>query len=116
MNTDHVISCGNGTDALQIAMMALGLKPGDEVITTNLHLLPQWKWFALLGLKHGVVDPDPRTYNISPEAVSKSHNFTYKSDRAGTSFWAMRDMESLIRLAKKHDLFIIRGCRSGNRS
>jgi len=107
MNTDHVISCGNGTDALQIAMMALGLKPGDEVITTNFTFIATVEVVALLGLKLVLVDPDPRTYNISPEAVSKAITSRTKAIVPVHLFGQCADMESLIRLAKKHDLFII---------
>ena len=61
MGVKHVISCANGTDALQIAMMALGLKPGDEVITTNFTFIATVEVVALLGLKLVLVDPDPGT-------------------------------------------------------
>ena len=58
LGVKHVISCANGTDALQIAMMALGLKPGDEVITTNFTFIATVEVVALLGLKLVLVDPD----------------------------------------------------------
>ena len=72
MGVKHVISCANGTDALQLAMMALGLKPGDEVITTNFTFIATVEVVALLGLKLILVDPDPDTFNISVEAVKKA--------------------------------------------
>ena len=59
LGAGHVISCANGTDALQIAMMALKLKPGDEVITTNFTFIATVEVVALLGLKLVLVDPDP---------------------------------------------------------
>jgi len=66
MSVKHVVSCANGTDALQIAMMALGMKPGDEVITTNFTFIATVEVVALLGLKLVLTDPDPDTFNISP--------------------------------------------------
>jgi UDP-2-acetamido-2-deoxy-ribo-hexuluronate aminotransferase len=59
MGVKHVISCANGTDALQLAMMALGLKPGDEVITTNFTFIATVEVVALLGLNLVIVDPNP---------------------------------------------------------
>ena len=60
LGAGHVISCANGTDALQIAMMALGMKPGDEVITTNFTFIATVEVVALLGLKLVLVDPEDR--------------------------------------------------------
>ena len=65
MGVKHVISCANGTDALYLAMMALDLKPGDEVITTNFTFIATVEVVALLGLKLIIVDPEPGTFNIS---------------------------------------------------
>ncbi len=59
LGVKHVISCANGTDALQITFMSLGLKPGDEVITTNFTFVSTVEVVALLGLKPVIVDPDP---------------------------------------------------------
>ena len=67
LNVKHVIPCGNGTDALQIAMMALGLQPGDEVIAPNFTFVATVEVIALLGLKPILVDVDPRTFNIDLE-------------------------------------------------
>ena len=65
LGVKHVITCGNGTDALQISMMALGLKPGDEVITPSYTYIATTEVIGLLGLKPVFVDCDPNTYNIS---------------------------------------------------
>ena len=72
LGTNHVISCANGTDALQIAMMALGLKPGDEVITTNFTFIATVEAVALLGLKPVIVDPEPGNFNISEIEIRKA--------------------------------------------
>jgi hypothetical protein len=68
----NVIACANGTDALQIAMMALGLKPGDEVITTNFTFIATVEVIELLGLKLVLVEPEKNTFNISVEAIKKA--------------------------------------------
>ena len=69
LGSKHVIPCGNGTDALQIAMMALGLKPGDEVITTTFTFVATAEVIALLGLVPVLVDVDLDTYNISVDSM-----------------------------------------------
>jgi dTDP-4-amino-4,6-dideoxygalactose transaminase len=107
LGAGHVISCANGTDALQIAMMALKLKPGDEVITTNFTFIATVEVVALLGLKLVLVDPDPHTYNISVEAVRKAITPRTKAIVPVHLFGQCADMESIMKLAKKHDLFVI---------
>src|SRR5512133_2686533 len=72
MGAKHVISCANGTDALYLAMMVLGLKPGDEIITTDFTFIATVEVVALLGLKLVLADPDPGTFNISVEAIKKA--------------------------------------------
>lgn len=68
----HVIPCANGTDALQVSMMALNLQPGDEVITTSFTFIATAEVIALLRLTPVLVDVDPLTYNIDPESVKKA--------------------------------------------
>ena len=68
----HVILCANGTDALQIAMMALGLQPGDEVITPSFTYIATTEVIALLQLKPVFVDVDPKTFNIDPATIEKA--------------------------------------------
>ena len=80
----NVIACANGTDALQIAMMALGLKPGDEVITTNFTFIATVEVIELLGLKPVLVDPEKDTFNISVEAIRESNNTPYQGNSAGS--------------------------------
>ena len=68
----HVIPCANGTDALQVAMMGLGLQPGDEVITADFTFAATVEVIALLGLTPVLVDVDPVSFNISPQAIEKA--------------------------------------------
>jgi len=107
MGAGHVISCANGTDALQISMMALGLKPGDEVITTNFTFIATVEVVALLGLKLVLVDPDPHTYNISADAVSKAITPRTRAVVPVHLFGQCADMESIMALAKEHGLYVI---------
>jgi UDP-2-acetamido-2-deoxy-ribo-hexuluronate aminotransferase len=107
MSVKHVISCANGTDALHLAMMVLGLKPGDEVITTDFTFIATVEVVALLGLKLVIVDPEPGTFNISPEAVRKAITPKTKAIVPVHLFGQCADMESLIELAEKNHLFII---------
>src|SRR5215212_8421798 len=69
LGVKHTIPCANGTDALQIAMMALGLQPGDEVITPSFTFIATAEVIALLRLKPVFVDVDQRTFCIDPEAI-----------------------------------------------
>jgi len=103
----HVISCANGTDALQIAMMALGLKPGDEVITTDFTFISAVEVVALLGLKLVLVDPDPDTFNISVGEIKKAVTPRTKAVVPVHLFGQCADMEGILALAKEHDLFVI---------
>ncbi|NLA48281.1 MAG: DegT/DnrJ/EryC1/StrS family aminotransferase [Bacteroidales bacterium] len=103
----HVVSCGNGTDALQIAMMALDLKPGDEIITTNFTFISTVEVVALLGLKLVLVEPDPRTYNISPDAVRKAVTSRTRAIVPVHLFGQCAHMESITDIAAEHGLYVI---------
>lgn len=107
MGVNHVVSCANGTDALHLAMMVLGLKPGDEVITTDFTFIATVEVVALLGLRPVIVDPEPHTFNISAEAVRKAITSKTKAIVPVHLFGQCADMESLMELAKKNDLFVI---------
>src|SRR5256885_8181668 len=72
LNVNHVIPCANGTDALQIAMMALDLQPGDEVITPSFTYIATTEVIALLKLKPVFADVDKETFCIDPAAVKKA--------------------------------------------
>ncbi|HOW40417.1 MAG TPA: DegT/DnrJ/EryC1/StrS family aminotransferase [Bacteroidales bacterium] len=107
MGVRHVISCANGTDALQLALMVSGLKPGDEVITTNFTFIATVEVVALLGLKLRLVEPDPDTFNISPEAIKKAITPATKVIVPVHLFGQCADMESIMKTAREHGLFVI---------
>ena len=107
MGVRNVISCANGTDALQIAMMALGLKPGDEVITTNFTFVATVEVVALLGLKLVLVDPDPDTFNMTAETVRKAITPRTRAIVPVHLFGQCVDMEGIMKLAKQHNIFVI---------
>ena len=107
LGVKHVITCANGTDALQISMMALGLKSGDEVITPSFTYIATAEVIGLLGLKPVFVDCDPKTFNISIEEVEKAITKKTKAIVPVHLFGQSSDMKSIMNLAKKHDLFVI---------
>jgi dTDP-4-amino-4,6-dideoxygalactose transaminase len=107
MGVKHVISCANGTDALYLAMMVLGLKPGDEVITTNFTFIATVEVVALLGLKLVLVDPEPGSFNISVDAVRNAVTPRTKVIVPVHLFGQCADMEGLLELAKRYNLFIV---------
>ncbi len=107
LQVKHVISCGNGTDALQVAMMALGLKPGDEVITTSFTFIATAEVIALLGLTPVLVDCDPETYNITPEAIRKAITPKTKAIVPVHIFGQSAPMEEIMAIAKENNLAII---------
>ena len=103
----NVIACANGTDALQIAMMALGLRRGDEVITTNFTFIATVEVIELLGLKAVLVDPDPGTFNITAEAIERAITPRTKAIVPVHLFGQCADMEPIIDLSHRHSLQII---------
>jgi dTDP-4-amino-4,6-dideoxygalactose transaminase len=103
----NVIACANGTDALQIAMMALGLRAGDEVITTNFTFIATVEVIELLGLKVVLVDPEPGTFNISLEALEKAITPRTKAIVPVHLFGQCADMEPMMELAGRHGIHII---------
>ncbi|MFN2395764.1 MAG: DegT/DnrJ/EryC1/StrS family aminotransferase [Bacteroidales bacterium] len=107
LNVNHVIPCGNGTDALQVAMMALDLKPGDEVITTSFTFVATVEVIALLGLTPVLVDVLPDTFNIDPESVKKAITPKTKAIVPVHLFGQCVDMEPLMEMAGEHNLYII---------
>ncbi len=107
LKVKHVIPCANGTDALQIAMMALGLKPGDEVITANFTYVATAEVIALLGLTPVLVYVLPDTFDIDLAAVEKAITPKTKAIVPVHLFGQCADMEALMNLAKKHNLFVI---------
>lgn len=107
LDVKHVIPCANGTDALQIAMMALGLKPGDEVITTTFTFVATAEVIALLGLTPVLVDADPDSFLISIEELEAAITPKTKAIVPVHLFGQCADMEAIMDLAKKHNLFVI---------
>jgi dTDP-4-amino-4,6-dideoxygalactose transaminase len=103
----HVIPVGNGTDALQIALMALGLKPGDEVITPTFTFIATAEVVALLGLTPIVVDVDWDTMNMDMDAVRRAITPKTKAIVPVHLFGQCVEMEALMHLAKEHNLYII---------
>lgn len=107
LGVKHVIPCANGTDALQVAMMALGLKPGDEVIAPSFTFIATAEVIALLGLTPVLVDVDPHTFNIDPAAVEKAITPKTKAIVPVHLFGQCADMNALLRIAEMHGLYII---------
>jgi dTDP-4-amino-4,6-dideoxygalactose transaminase len=103
----HVINVGNGTDALQIALMALGLKPGDEVITPTFTFIATAEVVALLGLTPVVVDVDWETMNMDIESVRRAITPRTKAIVPVHLFGQCAEMETLLALAKEHGLYVI---------
>lgn len=103
----HVIPCGNGTDALQIAMMALGLQPGDEVITPSFTYIATTEVIALLKLKPVFVEVDPRTFCIDPKAVEKAITSKTRAIVPVHLYGQAAPMEKIMAIAAKYNLFVI---------
>ena len=107
LGVKHAISCANGTDALQIALMALGLKPGDEVISPDFTFIATVEVIALLGLKPVLVDVDPETFNIDPVKVRKAITPKTKAIVPVHLFGQCANMKELLLIAEEYKLFII---------
>ncbi|MDI1356400.1 MAG: DegT/DnrJ/EryC1/StrS family aminotransferase [bacterium] len=107
LGVKHVIPCANGTDALQIAMMALGLKPGDEVITADFTYVATAEVIGLLGLTPVLVDVDPNTFEIDIEALERNITSKTKAIVPVHLFGQCADMEKIMTIAKNHNLFVI---------
>lgn len=107
LEVEHVITCGNGTDALQIAMMALDLKEGDEVITTPFTFVSTLEVLALLKLKPVLVDVDPDTFNIRPDLVASRVDHKTKAIVPVHLYGQCADMELLTETAQTNNLYLI---------
>ncbi|WP_299154613.1 DegT/DnrJ/EryC1/StrS aminotransferase family protein [uncultured Christiangramia sp.] len=107
LGVKHVIPCANGTDALQIAMMGLGLKPGDEVITADFTFAATVEVIALLQLTPVLVDVDPETYNIDPDKIRKAITPKTRAIVPVHLFGQVANMDAVIKIAKEHDLYVI---------
>lgn len=107
LNCKHVIPCANGTDALQIAMMALNLQPGDEVITASFTYVATAEVIALLKLKPVLVEVIPGTFTIDPAAIEKAITPKTKAIVPVHLFGQCADMERIMQIADKHKLYVI---------
>ena len=107
LGVKHVIPCANGTDSLQIAMMALGLKPGDEVICPAFTYVATAEVIGLLGLTPVMVDVDPSTFNLTANAIEKAITSKTKAIVPVHLYGQSCDMEPIMILAQKHKLFVI---------
>ena len=107
LNVQHIIPCANGTDALQIALMALDLKPGDEVITSDFTFAATVEVIELLQLKSVLVDVYPDTFNIDVDAIERVITPKTKAIIPVHLFGQCADMESIMNLAKKHNLYVV---------
>jgi UDP-2-acetamido-2-deoxy-ribo-hexuluronate aminotransferase len=103
----HTIPCANGTDALQIAMMALGLQPGDEVITPSFTFIATTEVIALLNLKPVFVDVDKRTFCIDPSGIRNAITPKTKAIVPVHLFGHTANMEEIMAIAAEHNLFVI---------
>ena len=107
LGVKHVIPCANGTDALQVAMMALNLKPGDEVITTSFTFIATAEVIALLQLTPVLVDVDPGTFNIDPKAIERAITPKTRAIVPVHLFGQTAPMEEIMEIAGKHNLYVI---------
>lgn len=107
LNVKHVIPCANGTDALQIAMMGLNLKPGDEVITADFTFAATVEVIALLQLTPVLVDVNPFDFNIDIEAVKRAITPKTKAIVPVHLFGLAANMDEIMALAKEHNLYVI---------
>lgn len=107
LDAKHVIPCANGTDALQIAMMALGLKPGDEVITATFTYVATAEVIALLQLKPVLVDVDPDTFLIDIDAMKAAITPKTKAIVPVHLFGQVSNMDAIMEVAKQHNLYVV---------
>lgn len=107
LGAKHVIPCANGTDALQIAMMALDLQPGDEVITPSFTYIATTEVIALLKLKPVFVEIDPKTFCIDPAAIEAAITPRTKAIVPVHLYGQSADMEKIMDIAERHKLFVI---------
>lgn len=107
LEVKHVIPCANGTDALQICMMGLGLQPGDEVITADFTFAATVEVIALLNLTPVLVDVEPDTFNIDIKAIEKAITPKTKAIVPVHLFGQCANMDAIMDLAEKHELYVI---------
>lgn len=107
LHADHVVPCANGTDALQIAMMALGLEPGDEVITPSFTYIATTEVIALLRVKPVFVDVDPKTFCIDVSKIREAITPKTKAIVPVHLYGQSCDMEAIMQIANEYNLFVV---------
>jgi UDP-2-acetamido-2-deoxy-ribo-hexuluronate aminotransferase len=107
LDVEHVIPCGNGTDALQVALMALNLEPGDEVITTPFSFIASIEVIRLLRLVPVLVDVDPLTFNLDPSRLEAAVSNRTRAIIPVHLFGQCADMESILEVSGRHGLSVI---------
>lgn len=107
LSCDHVIPCANGTDALQIALMALGLQPGDEVIVPSFTYVATAEVIALLKLTPVMIDVDPHTFNVTAELIEPHITPRTKAIVPVHLFGQNVDIEPILELARRHDIWVV---------
>jgi UDP-2-acetamido-2-deoxy-ribo-hexuluronate aminotransferase len=107
LGAKHVIPCANGTDALQIAFMALDLQPGDEVITPSFTYIATVEAAALLKVKPVFVEVDPKTFCLDPKAIEAAITPKTKAIVPVHLYGQSADMEPILAIAKKHNLYVV---------
>lgn len=107
LGVKHVVSCGNGTDALQLALMSLNLKQGDEVITTDFTFAATVEVISLLGLKPVLIDVDPEDFNMSIEALKRAINSKTKAIIPVHLFGQAAQMEEILNIANHHKIPVV---------
>lgn len=107
LNVNHVIPCANGTDALQIALMATGMQPGDEVIVPAFTYVSTAEVIALLGFKPVMVDVDPDTFNLTAEIVEAALTPNTKAIVPVNLFGQSCDFEPIMKIAGEHNLWVV---------
>jgi dTDP-4-amino-4,6-dideoxygalactose transaminase len=107
LGVKHTIACGNGTDALQVALMALDLQPGDEVITTPFTFIATVEVIRLLGLKPVFVDVLPDTFNLDPSLLGEALSDRTRAIIPVHLFGQCADMDSIMEFTSSHNLYVI---------
>src|SRR6476620_5295241 len=107
LNVKHVIPCANGTDALQIALIALDLQPGDEVITPSFTYIATTEEMALLRLKPVFVEVDPKTFNIDPSSIEKAITPKTKAIVPVHLYGQSADMSAIMDIARRNNIPVV---------
>ncbi len=110
LGVEWALGCASGTDALQIAMMALGIGPGDEVITTPFTFVATAETIALLGAKPVYVDIDPKTFNIDPAMIERAITKKTKAIIPVHLYGQPTDMDPILEIARRHKIHVIEDC------